>query len=161
VTQSWLTLSSFHPVLLGAINASSGKKNPIGFVKTACMCANSIRGNKPPWTLKAKANYGFYDARRAAARAGKSSISPPKDLMPMAMTVLPLRALHFIKRNYPRQVYEKTWHYLFSCFWTAPNMNVSKLDVFVAALGAMPADFAGELEASRHAPKRMFSPQEV
>jgi 2-hydroxychromene-2-carboxylate isomerase len=35
----------FHPIFLGGINVGSG--------------------NKPPWTLPAKANYGAYDLKRA------------------------------------------------------------------------------------------------
>ncbi len=45
-------------------------------------------GNKPPWTLPAKARYLTHDARRSCERAGKPEITPPKDLMAMAMTVL-------------------------------------------------------------------------
>ncbi|AEO69437.1 uncharacterized protein THITE_2119846 [Thermothielavioides terrestris NRRL 8126] len=63
-----LTPSRFHPVLLGAINVGSG--------------------NRPPWTLPAKAAYGAFDARRSVARHANLKIQVPKDLMQAAKTVI-------------------------------------------------------------------------
>jgi hypothetical protein len=55
-----------------------------------------------------------------------------------------LRALHYIKANYPRDVYHATWAHLFNKFWTPPNLNLTKEDVL--------AEVLSELDA--------FSPQE-
>lgn len=46
------------------------------------------KGNNPPWFNKAKAKYGFIEGKRVTARAGKSEIQFPEDLMPMSHTVL-------------------------------------------------------------------------
>ncbi|KAK7737751.1 hypothetical protein SLS53_006371 [Cytospora paraplurivora] len=96
-------------------------------------------GNKPPWTLKAKARYGAIEGRRATAHAGRPEIRFPKDLMPMAHTVLPLRALHYIKANHPREKYHAALEHFFHKFWTPPNLNLSQEDVFAKVL----ADFDG------------------
>ncbi|KAI1771387.1 thioredoxin-like protein [Hypoxylon cercidicola] len=87
-----------HPVLLGAINAASG--------------------NKPPWTLPAKASYGAHDSRRSLQAAGLARVSPPGDLFEAGKTQLPLRALHCIKTQYPFDTYAATWRHFFHCFWT-------------------------------------------
>ncbi|KKY38669.1 putative dsba-like thioredoxin domain-containing protein [Diaporthe ampelina] len=104
----------FHPVLLGGIMAKSG--------------------NNPPWFNKAKAKYGSIEGRRVTARAGKPEIQFPEDLMPMSHTVLPLRALHYVKANYPREIYHATWAHLFQRFWTPPNLNLTKVDVLAQVL---------------------------
>ncbi|KAI0593953.1 thioredoxin-like protein [Biscogniauxia sp. FL1348] len=110
-----------HPVLLGAINAGSG--------------------NKPPWSLPAKAVYGRQDMQRAAKSVGLVDAAPPGDLMEASRTMLPLRALLYIQANYPRPVYLTTLHYLFHVFWTlhrAPN----DADTLLAVLLEVPADFS-------------------
>ncbi|KAK4230827.1 thioredoxin-like protein [Podospora fimiseda] len=95
-----------HPVLLGAINAGSG--------------------NRPPWTLPAKAKYGIFDAKRSVARFPGLQIKFPHDLMTLGHTVLPQRSLHFIKANYPNPVYEATILHLLRLFWSPPeNVNLT------------------------------------
>ncbi|KAM7202338.1 glutathione S-transferase kappa 1 [Naviculisporaceae sp. PSN 640] len=118
----------FHPVFLGGINQGSG--------------------NKPPWTLPAKAVYGNYDARRSIDRFPGLAISFPEDLMAVAMTVVPLRALHFIKAKFPRQTFETTMHYLMYRFWSAPNMDLSKPQNVAQALSEIPLNFRGYLDGA-------------
>nr|XP_036586571.1 dsba family oxidoreductase [Colletotrichum truncatum]KAF6797128.1 dsba family oxidoreductase [Colletotrichum truncatum] len=126
-----------HPVLLGAINAASG--------------------NKPPWTLPAKANYGTYDAQRSCARVGKPNITPPANFMERSMTVLPLRALHYIKKNYPFSTYQTTWHWVLHCFWEPPHRNITKPDVLVKVL----ADAPQQYPAPQGAVAKLFSEADV
>ncbi|KAK3985535.1 glutathione S-transferase kappa 1 [Cladorrhinum sp. PSN332] len=96
----------FHPVLLGAINAGSG--------------------NRPPWTLPAKATYGIFDANRSVARFPGLQIKFPDDLMTLGHTVLPQRCLHFIKSNYPAPALEATILHLLKLFWSPPeNVNLT------------------------------------
>ncbi|KAF6837283.1 dsba family oxidoreductase [Colletotrichum plurivorum] len=126
-----------HPVLLGAINVASG--------------------NKPPWTLPAKAKYGAFDARRSSARVGKPDITTPPNFMDRSMTVLPLRALHFIKKHYPHATYLTSWHWLLHCFWEPPNLNVTQLDVLAKALADAPAEYP----APEGAAAKLFSEADV
>ncbi|KAI1637156.1 thioredoxin-like protein [Biscogniauxia mediterranea] len=110
-----------HPVLLGAINVGSG--------------------NKPPWSLPAKAVYGRQDMQRAAKSVGLVDAAPPGDLLEVGRTMLPLRALLYIQASYPRPVFLTALHYLFHVFWTlhrAPNDEGSLL----AALLEVPASFS-------------------
>ncbi|KAI1768815.1 thioredoxin-like protein [Hypoxylon sp. FL1150] len=110
-----------HPVLLGAINAATG--------------------NKPPWTLPAKATYGAHDSRRSLSTAGLTNVSPPGDLFEAGKTQLPLRALHYVKAAYPVDVYLTTWRYLLHSFWTLhrpPNTPA----VLERALSDIPVNFA-------------------
>ncbi|OHE94636.1 DSBA-like thioredoxin domain-containing protein [Colletotrichum orchidophilum] len=128
-----------HPVLLGAINAASG--------------------NKPPWTLPAKAVYGNFDARRSSARAGKPGITTPESFMERSMTVGPLRALHFIKANYPDATYQTAWHWFLHCFWEPPNHNLTKPDVLAKALVDAPKQYPPP--ANGTAQDRLFSEADV
>ncbi|KAK2028191.1 DSBA-like thioredoxin domain-containing protein [Colletotrichum zoysiae] len=125
-----------HPILLGAVNAASG--------------------NKPPWTLPAKAEYGNFDARRSSARVGKPDITPPDSFMERSMTVLPLRALHFIKANYPDAAYLTAWHWLLHRFWEPPNADLTKPDTLAAALADAPRQYPGD-----DAGDRLFSDADV
>jgi 2-hydroxychromene-2-carboxylate isomerase len=113
----------YHPVFLGAINVGSG--------------------NKPPWTLPAKAAYGKYDSVRSLERVGLSHLQPPADMMAAGMTVLPMRALSFIKTRYPQETFETAFSYLFHCFWTPPNMNLSDPADLKKALCEVRAGFQG------------------
>ncbi|KAK4158012.1 glutathione S-transferase kappa 1 [Chaetomidium leptoderma] len=109
----------FHPVLLGAINAGSG--------------------NRPPWTLPAKASYGLFDARRAIARHHPLSLAFPKNLMKSGMTVVPLRCLHYIKQHHPATTFEAALHHLFHLFWAPPNRDLTTVESVAEALGEVPA----------------------
>ncbi|KAK2589488.1 hypothetical protein QQS21_012837 [Conoideocrella luteorostrata] len=93
-----------HPVFLGGIN--------------------HLSGNQPPWTLEAKARYLAFDAARAASRVGITNFATPPDLFQRARTQSALRALLFIKANYPREKFLSTLHYLLYRFWTPPNADV-------------------------------------
>ncbi|KAJ6077318.1 uncharacterized protein N7446_000254 [Penicillium canescens] len=85
----------FHPVFLGGINVGSG--------------------NKPPWTLPAKAAYSKFDGERACKYFGVPQIKPPA-FFPI-LSILPQRCMIYIKRNFPREKYEKTfltlWEWIF------------------------------------------------
>ncbi|EQL36723.1 DSBA family oxidoreductase [Blastomyces gilchristii SLH14081] len=83
------------PVFLGGINAGSG--------------------NTPPWTNPVKAKYSKYDGKRAANYFKVKPIVPPPFFPPL--TILPQRVATYIKANYPRDRFEKTfllyWTYMF------------------------------------------------
>ncbi|ORY59110.1 thioredoxin-like protein [Pseudomassariella vexata] len=131
------------PVLLGGINAGSG--------------------NKPPWTLPAKAAYGRFDVTRSKNAAGLSEISPPDDLMSAARTMLPLRALHYIKLNYPLSTYLTAWHYLFHMFW-AVHRDMSSEAGLAVILGEIPVDFGAETagrEGKGHGEEKLFGGKDV
>lgn len=85
---------------------------------------NLLLGNKPPWTNETKAKYLKYDARRSADRIGLPNIQSPPDLMAVAHTVSPLRALLYIKANYPQATFLAAFESLFMAFWTPPNVNL-------------------------------------
>ncbi|KAF3770163.1 thioredoxin-like protein [Cryphonectria parasitica EP155] len=105
----------FHPMLIGAVNAKTG--------------------NKPPWSVPAKALYGTnHEAARAVNHFGRPQIRFPKDLMSMGHTILPLRCLHYIKRQYPTETYHAMLEHLFHAFWTPPNLNLTQVDVLAKVL---------------------------
>ncbi|KAH6850330.1 thioredoxin-like protein [Chaetomium sp. MPI-CAGE-AT-0009] len=109
----------YHPVLLGAINVGSG--------------------NRPPWTLPAKAAYGVHDARRAIARHDPPpAIAFPPDLMKAGMTVAPLRCLHYIKRRHARATFLAALHGLFRAFWAPPNKDLTTLAGVAEVLRGVP-----------------------
>ncbi|KAI1074704.1 thioredoxin-like protein [Whalleya microplaca] len=124
-----------HPVLLGAINAGSERTNP-------------QEGNKPPWTLPAKATHSAFDSRRALRAVGLRSVSPPGDLFEAGRTTLPLRALLRIKATHPRRVYLTALHVLFHAFWTLHRVPTTA-DVLGEVLSEAPRDFtfAGDSES--------------
>ncbi|UKZ77808.1 hypothetical protein TrVFT333_005534 [Trichoderma virens FT-333] len=68
---------------------------------------NHLSGNRPPWTNEAKAKY----------------LRPP-DLMAVSHTISPLRALHYIKANYPKATFLAAFEACFKAFWTPPNVNL-------------------------------------
>ncbi|KAI5922195.1 thioredoxin-like protein [Camillea tinctor] len=113
-----------HPVLLGAINAGSG--------------------NKPPWTLPVKATYGRQDMQRAAKSVGLVDAAPPGDLMEASRTMLPLRALLYIKSAYPRSAFLTTFHYLFHVFWTQ-RRTFNDAESLHAVLLEVPSTFSPSL----------------
>lgn len=92
---------------------------------------------------------------------GLPEISPPDDLMGMARTLLPLRALHYIKANHPPQAYLTTWHYLFHSFWGAePRRNVSDASELAAVLGEILLGFEGPESAGKGS-SLLFGGEEV
>ncbi|KAK7428492.1 hypothetical protein QQZ08_004930 [Neonectria magnoliae] len=94
----------FHPVFLGGIN--------------------NLSGNQPPWLLPAKAVYLGADSLRAAERLSLPYQGGPKDLMAMSKTLSPLRALHFIKANYPTSTFLSVFALFFHRLWTPPHVNL-------------------------------------
>lgn len=130
----------FIPVLIGGINSKSG--------------------NKPPWTLPAKAQYAPFDAMRTAERVGKPGITAPEDLMSRSLTVLPMRALLFIKANYNRETFETVLHYLFHCFWTPPHRDVAAKEVFQEILAEVPSVFPETSQTGRSS-KTLFGSSDV
>lgn len=69
------------------------------------------------------------------------------------MTVQPLRAIHYIKANYPEHVFRATFHYFLYRFWTPPNAIIADAGVLREVL----------LEATEtpKGGKKLFSPAEV
>ncbi|CAK3839291.1 DSBA family oxidoreductase [Lecanosticta acicola] len=109
-----------HPVFLGGINVGSG--------------------NKPPWTLPAKAKYGGYDGKRAQKYFNSGELSPPP-FFPI-MSLLPMRCMLYAKEHYPYQQYEDAFGELWIFLWKE-HKDVSKPEVLAECL-------------SRH-----FKPQDV
>ncbi|KKZ62659.1 hypothetical protein EMCG_00342 [[Emmonsia] crescens] len=99
------------PVFLGGINAGSG--------------------NTPPWTNPVKAKYGKYDGRRASNYFNIKAMTPPPFFPPL--TILPQRVATYIKANYPRARFEKT----FLLYWTYMfyrHIDLSKPENMIALL---------------------------
>ncbi|KAK2741880.1 hypothetical protein FQN57_005439 [Myotisia sp. PD_48] len=100
-----------HPVFLGGINVGSG--------------------NKPPWTLPAKAKYGQFDRTRATKYFGVEDYKIPSFFPPL--TILPQRCITFIKKTYPRERFETTflmyWQYIFF-----RHIDISKAENMVKLL---------------------------
>lgn len=88
------------------------------------MLTSPLLGNTPPWTNETKAKYLKYDSRRAANRVGLFNLQSPPDLMAVSHTISPLRALHYIKANYPQATFLAAFESLFVAFWTPPNVNL-------------------------------------
>ncbi|KAI1804362.1 thioredoxin-like protein [Daldinia bambusicola] len=147
-----------HPLLLGAVNAATG--------------------NKPPWTLPAKAAFGAHDARRSLRAVGlvppSDAVSPPGDLMEAGKTQAALRALLCVKDRFSQGVYIATWRAFMRAFWTVHRPPVTA-EALREALEGVPARAATEdglrsLGRTSSSPgkggegegqKRLFSPAEV
>ncbi|KAG6025816.1 hypothetical protein E4U41_001443, partial [Claviceps citrina] len=133
----------FHPVFLGGINHLSGKNLLLSFRPL-----HSVLGNKPPWTLAAKADYLARDAPRAASRVGITALSPPRDLLSRARTQSALRALLFIKANFARETFLSALRFLFRAFWTPPNGDVVDEESLRALLAGATAAAAAAAAAA-------------
>jgi len=94
----------FHPIFLGGVNVGSG--------------------NKPPWSLPAKATYGTFDGDRAKKYHGITNMTTP-DFFPI-LSILPQRCLCFIKSRHPRDKYEAAFISTFPPLWIAPHSDISK-----------------------------------
>ncbi|KAJ5525729.1 HCCA isomerase/glutathione S-transferase kappa [Penicillium frequentans] len=92
-----------HPIFLGGVNVASG--------------------NKPPWTLPAKAAYGKFDMQRACNYFGTPPNKTP-DFFPI-LSIMPQRCLIYIKNNHSRELFEKTFLSL-SEWMYQKNVDVSK-----------------------------------
>lgn len=130
----------YHPVLLGAINNASG--------------------NKPPFMLPAKAVQGTYDVRRSCERAGVPEARAPPDFFKKAMTVLPLRALHYIRNSYDSDTFVAAFHYLFYRFWTPANADLRDAEVLRGVLADARQGFNGKPDAVAGA-KPLFTAEDV
>ncbi|KAJ7129331.1 DSBA family oxidoreductase [Mycena epipterygia] len=98
----------FHPVFLGGINVGSG--------------------NKPPWSLPAKAAYGVYDGNRSKNYFNSTDIRTPS-FFPI-LSILPQRGMIYIKDHYPRDKFETVFLDLFRVLWVPPQIDLSKPDNF-------------------------------
>ena len=68
-----LIVSRIHPIFLGGVNVGSGKA--FNIIKSSF--TYHLPGNKPPWTLPAKAAYGKFDGDRARKYHGVKEITTP------------------------------------------------------------------------------------
>ncbi|KAI9722461.1 MAG: hypothetical protein M1828_004708 [Chrysothrix sp. TS-e1954] len=91
---------------------------------------NSAAGNKPPWTLKAKAIHGKFDSARAKKHFGLEKVKTP-EVFPI-VTLLPLRSLVFIKEIHPQKL-ESTFREMFVALWEQ-NQDISKPELCAQAL---------------------------
>ncbi|CAO2657199.1 Nn.00g033250.m01.CDS01 [Neocucurbitaria sp. VM-36] len=105
-----LTKNSIVPVFLGGINVGSG--------------------NKPPWTLPAKAAYSKYDSARAKRYFGVPNIQTPS-FFPI-LSLPPQRALCYIKEAHPK-VFIPVFLAIFREMWEN-GKDVSKADVLAGVL---------------------------
>ncbi|KAI1027265.1 hypothetical protein LB504_007712 [Fusarium proliferatum] len=112
-------------------------------------------GNRPPWVLKAKGKYLARDSFRAAERLGVPYQGSPPDIVAIAKTVSPLRALHFIKENYPEPTYLAAIRYLFHKIWLPPHVNLAEDEKLIAAL----KEATDELDGGSG--KKLFSDEDV
>ncbi|KAF5692510.1 glutathione S-transferase [Fusarium denticulatum] len=126
---------NFIPVFLGGIMQTSG--------------------NRPPWVLKAKGKYLARDSFRAAERLGVPYQGSPPDIVAIAKTVSPLRALHFIKDNYPESTYLAAIRFLFHKIWLPPHVNLAEDEKLIAAL----KEATDELDGGSG--KKLFSDEDV
>ncbi|KAH8595761.1 putative glutathione S-transferase kappa 1 [Bisporella sp. PMI_857] len=93
---------NFIPIFLGGVNVGSG--------------------NKPPWSLPAKAAYGQFDSARAKKYHGMEDIEVPNFFPPL--TILPQRAMCYIKASYSNEKFEEAWLAIFHALWIPPQKNV-------------------------------------
>ena len=70
----------------------------------------------------------------------------------------PNRALHVIKRSYPRETFETTLYYFLYSMWSPPNANMSLAENVAKALSEVTVGFNGSVDPS--APK-LFTPEQV
>lgn len=87
-------------------------------------------GNKPPWTLPAKAAYSGYDSARAKRYFGAEDLKTPS-FFPI-MSLLPQRALCFVKETHP-QLFVSTFLDIFEAMWKN-GKDVSVPDVLAESL---------------------------
>src|SRR5438105_12794309 len=78
--------------------------------------------------------------------------------MAVAHTILPLRALHYIKRAYPSK-FETAFHYLFYQFWSPGNLNLTRPENLIKALSEVTDGFRGHEGQGSEA--KLFSADEV
>ncbi|RYN62460.1 hypothetical protein AA0118_g5328 [Alternaria tenuissima] len=117
------------PVFLGGINVGSG--------------------NKPPWSLDAKAKYGAYDSARAKKQFGLPNLQSP-DFFPI-LSLLPQRALCAVKETH-RAEFINIFFDIFHAMWE-DGKDVSKPEILVEVLQLrLKADEAKEVMAKANSP---------
>ncbi|KAL2802769.1 thioredoxin-like protein [Aspergillus granulosus] len=121
----------FIPVFLGGINVGSG--------------------NKPPWTLPAKAAYSKYDGKRAQRYFGHDFEIP--SFFPI-LSLLPQRALTYIKKTHPTPLYESSFYACFDTMWNG-HVDISVPENLAVALGKVFKDETAlkEILAGANAPE--------
>ncbi|KAF9887554.1 hypothetical protein FE257_010132 [Aspergillus nanangensis] len=122
----------FIPVFLGGINVGSG--------------------NKPPWTLPAKAAYSKYDGQRAQKFFGAKFNVP--SWFPI-LSLLPQRALTYIKQRYPKAQFESAFLKCFMTMWNdQEQLDISQPENLAKALsGVFSAEEIKEILAAAADPK--------
>ncbi|OCK81115.1 glutathione S-transferase kappa 1 [Lepidopterella palustris CBS 459.81] len=101
----------FIPVFLGGINVGSG--------------------NKPPWTLPAKAKYSHYDFGRAKKYFDTPNIKTPS-FFPI-LSLLPQRSMTYIKSHFPKTQYESAFGSLWVAMWQ-DQLDISKPNLLARIL---------------------------
>ncbi|KAL3457661.1 thioredoxin-like protein [Aspergillus heterothallicus] len=102
----------FIPVFLGGINVGSG--------------------NKPPWTLLAKAAYSKFDGKRAQRYFGHD-FEIPSFFPILSLLSQPQRALTYIKKTHPANLYESSFHACFDTMWNS-HVDISVPENLALAL---------------------------
>ncbi|KAI8959134.1 thioredoxin-like protein [Daldinia sp. FL1419] len=140
------------------------KQHSVGIDITHCVPAllTPNPGNKPPWTLPAKAVYGTFDTQRSLRAVGLPNLTPPGDLMQAGRTPVPLRALLYIKSRHPGDTYLRTWRALLHAFWELHRPPITP-DALRETLAGIPADLnlAGDVGTSAEGGNRLFSDAEI
>lgn len=77
------------------------------------------------------------------------------------LAVLPLRALHYIKANYPPEAYLTTWHYFFHLFWGPVKRNIGESSELATALSTVPSGFSGPGAGHQASPQPLFAKHDV
>lgn len=101
-----------NPIFLGGINVGSG--------------------NKPPWTLPAKAKLGQYDLPRGMKYFQVEELKAPP-FFPI-MSLLPMRCMLYAKENYAYERYEDSFGELWQFLWRE-HKDISKPEVLAECLG--------------------------
>ncbi|RFU26215.1 hypothetical protein B7463_g10113, partial [Scytalidium lignicola] len=96
-------IDGFYPIFLGGVNVGSG--------------------NKPPWTLPAKKQYGNFETARAKKYFGLTDMETPEWFPPLSL--LPQRALCYIKANFSNEIFENTLLAIFKSVWIPPHKNIT------------------------------------
>ncbi|KAI1365174.1 hypothetical protein F5Y08DRAFT_187721 [Xylaria arbuscula] len=137
-----------HPYILGAINVASN--------------------NRPPWTVPAKASYGKYPMKRIGDDLGLKDWKVPEGLMELGKTVVPIRALTYIKSAFAPDVFTTTFAYFFHAFWTLQKFPVT-VPVLKEVLTEVPLRFHPDFlnpssvpsSTSSSSDEKLFTPEQV
>jgi 2-hydroxychromene-2-carboxylate isomerase len=105
--------------------------------------------------LPAKSKYLAKDSRRSAERLSAPYKGSPPDLLAIAKTISPLRALHYIKHNYPKETFLAAMRFLYHKIWLPPHVNLAEDANLVAAL----KEATDELDGGSD--EKLFSDEDV